>query len=178
MTGAAFIILNLLRLGACINIGIAWSQASMSRKSQVRMNLTVITTIGVVASRPWAFFGEFCYCPRRTAIRSFGITVAMAPLSWRTGNWVADVRMLPSKPTGINPQDPYGQDDVVVNDPNMRLAVNQPVQALLRSHDVLHNYTVPQFRVKMDLVPGMVSYLWFDPTREGTYDLLCEELAG
>jgi cytochrome c oxidase subunit 2 len=69
-------------------------------------------------------------------------------------------------------------DDVVVNDPDMHLAVNQPVKALLRSNDVLHNYTVPQFRVKMDLVPGLVSYLWFDPTKEGTYDIMCEELCG
>ena len=83
-----------------------------------------------------------------------------------------------TNPFGINPEDPNGMDDVVVNDPNMHLAVNQPVKALLRSNDVLHNYTVPQFRVKMDLVPGLVSYLWFDPTQEGTYDIMCEELCG
>jgi cytochrome c oxidase subunit 2 len=83
-----------------------------------------------------------------------------------------------SNPFGVNPEDPNGQDDVVVNDPVMHLAVNQPVKALLRSNDVLHNYTVPQFRVKMDLVPGLTSYLWFDPTVEGRYDILCEELCG
>ena len=83
-----------------------------------------------------------------------------------------------SNPFGVNPEDPNGMDDVVVNDPDMHLAVNQPVKALLRSNDVLHNYTVPQFRVKMDLVPGLVSYLWFDPTKEGTYDIMCEELCG
>ena len=83
-----------------------------------------------------------------------------------------------TNPFGINPEDPNGMDDVVVNDPVMHLPVNQPVKALLRSNDVLHNYTVTQFRVKMDLVPGLTSYLWFDPTREGTYDIMCEELCG
>ncbi len=49
---------------------------------------------------------------------------------------------------------------------------------LLRSTDVLHNFTVPQFRVKMDLVPGIVTYLWFTPTVPGSYEILCEELCG
>jgi len=60
----------------------------------------------------------------------------------------------------------------------MYLPVGKPVKALLRSKDVLHNYTVPQFRVKMDMVPGMVTYLWFTPTVTGSFDILCEELCG
>lgn len=83
-----------------------------------------------------------------------------------------------SNPFGINPEDPRGQDDIIIVDPEMHLPVNKPVKALLRSNDVLHNYTVPQFRVKMDLVPGLVSYLWFDPNKEGRYDILCQELCG
>jgi len=81
-------------------------------------------------------------------------------------------------PFGVNPEDPNGQDDIVVADPVMHLQVDQPVHVLLRSNDVLHNYTVAQFRVKMDLVPGLISYLWFTPNKAGTYDLLCEELCG
>ena len=53
-----------------------------------------------------------------------------------------------------------------------------PVNLNLRSKDVLHNFTVAQFRVKMDMVPGMVTSLWFTPTKTGRYDLLCEELCG
>ncbi len=83
-----------------------------------------------------------------------------------------------SNPFGINPEDPNGQDDVVVNDPQMRLPVDQDAHFLFRSNDVLHNFTVPQFRVKMDLVPGLISYMWFTPTEVGTYDVLCEELCG
>ncbi len=60
----------------------------------------------------------------------------------------------------------------------MRLPVNQPVKILLRSKDVLHNFAVPEFRVKMDMVPGMVTFMWLTPTRTGQFDMLCEELCG
>src|SRR6185312_12901259 len=70
------------------------------------------------------------------------------------------------------------KDDVIVADPTFHLLVDQPVQVLLRSTDVLHDFTVPQFRVKMDLVPGTVTHVWLTPTRVGTYEILCEELCG
>ena len=90
-----------------------------------------------------------------------------------------DARYVSDKnPFGMNPADPNGQDDVLIPSPELHLPVGKPVKALLRSKDVLHDFTVPQFRVKMDLVPGMVTYVWFTPTRTGKFDLLCEELCG
>ena len=90
-----------------------------------------------------------------------------------------DARYISDKnPFGLNPDDPNGQDDVLVASPELHLPVGAPVKVLLRSKDVLHNFAVAQFRVKMDLVPGLVSYLWFTPTRTGKFDLLCEELCG
>ncbi len=83
-----------------------------------------------------------------------------------------------ANPFGIDPDDPNGQDDVLVAGKHLHLPLDQPVKLLLRSKDVLHNFTVPQFRVKMDLVPGMVSYIWLTPTRTGQFDVLCEELCG
>ena len=58
-------------------------------------------------------------------------------------------------PFGMNPDDPAGQDDILINSNIVHLPINQPVTALLRSQDVLHDFAVPQFRVKMDLVPGL-----------------------
>lgn len=81
-------------------------------------------------------------------------------------------------PLGIVPSDPAGTDDVIILSKELVLELDQPVKMLLRSADVLHNFTVPQFRVKMDLVPGMVSTLWFTPTQTGQFDVLCEELCG
>jgi len=83
-----------------------------------------------------------------------------------------------TNPLGINPTDPNGQDDLLVLTNELKLPLGQPTKVLLRSKDVLHNFTVPQFRVKMDLVPGTVSKLWFTPTREGRFDILCMELCG
>ncbi len=81
-------------------------------------------------------------------------------------------------PFGMNPDDPAGQDDVLVNSRDLHLPLNQPYKFLLRSQDVLHDFYVPQFRAKMDLVPGMVSYMWLEPTRTGTFPVLCAELCG
>ena len=58
------------------------------------------------------------------------------------------------------------------------MPLDRPVKFLLRSKDVLHNFTVAQFRVKMDLVPGMNTFMWLTPTKAGRFELLCEELCG
>jgi cytochrome c oxidase subunit 2 len=81
-------------------------------------------------------------------------------------------------PFGMNAKDPNGQDDILISSPELHVPLGKPVKLLFRSKDVLHNYSVAQIRVKMDLVPGLVSYAWFTPTRAGSYDLLCEELCG
>ena len=81
-------------------------------------------------------------------------------------------------PFGLNPNDPNGQDDVLIEDSEVHLPLHRPVKVLNRSIDVLHNFYVPEFRAKMDMVPGMVTYFWFVPTRTGTFDVLCFELCG
>ncbi|WP_048648519.1 cytochrome c oxidase subunit II [Nitratireductor soli] len=81
-------------------------------------------------------------------------------------------------PLGIDPDDPYGQDDVVIEAADLHLPIDKPVKMLLRSIDVLHDFYVPEFRAKMDMVPGTVTYFWFTPTRTGTFEVLCAELCG
>ncbi|MCE3277063.1 MAG: cytochrome-c oxidase [Propionibacteriaceae bacterium] len=79
---------------------------------------------------------------------------------------------------GLNPEDSAGQDDIVIEGGELHLPVGTPVKVLLRSIDVLHDFYVPEFRAKMDLVPGLVTYFWFTPTRTGTFEILCAELCG
>lgn len=81
-------------------------------------------------------------------------------------------------PLGLNPDDPAGKDDVLIQADDLHLLINKPVKILLRSTDVLHDFYVPEFRAKMDMVPGMVTHFWFTPTRVGTYEILCAELCG
>ena len=90
-----------------------------------------------------------------------------------------DVRNIGSdNPMGLSPNDPHGQDDVVIQGGELHLPIGKPVKVLLRSVDVLHDFYVPEFRAKMDMVPGMVTYFWITPIRTGTFDVLCAELCG
>jgi cytochrome c oxidase subunit 2 len=81
-------------------------------------------------------------------------------------------------PFGMNPDDPNGQDDILIATPDLHLPMGKPVKLELRSIDVLHDFTVPQFRSKMNMVPGLVTYVWFTPTRTGNFDAFCEQLCG
>jgi cytochrome c oxidase subunit II len=81
-------------------------------------------------------------------------------------------------PLGLNPNDRDARDDVVIEGEDLHLPLGKPVKLLLRSIDVVHSFYVPEFRTKMDLLPGMVTYVWFIPTRTGTFDILCAELCG
>ena len=48
----------------------------------------------------------------------------------------------------------------------------------LESKDVLHDFSVPVFRLKQDVIPGRVITGWFTPTKTGTYDIQCAEICG
>ena len=79
---------------------------------------------------------------------------------------------------GLDPSDPASQDDVLVNTNTVHFPINQPVDIQLRSKDVLHDFYIPQFRAKIDMVPGQVTKLWFEPTLEGEYEIVCAEYCG
>ena len=48
----------------------------------------------------------------------------------------------------------------------------------LQSRDVIHDFSVPVFRLKQDAVPGRTITGWFKPTRTGTFDIQCAEICG
>lgn len=83
-----------------------------------------------------------------------------------------------TNPLGINPDDPRGQDNIIVVGPEVHLPLNRPVKVLLRSKDVLHDFYVPPIRARMNMVPGMVTSFWFTPTQAGKFDILCAQLCG
>ncbi|HEV8554270.1 MAG TPA: c-type cytochrome [Casimicrobiaceae bacterium] len=151
---------------------------------QLELALILATTVGVVAMLAPGLFvwAKFVEVPKDAAVFEvmgkqwhwgFRFPGADGVLGTVDAKYVSD-----ENPFGMNPDDPSGQDDVLIASPELHLPVGKPVKALLRSVDVLHDFTVPQFRVKMDLVPGLVTYVWFTPTRAGKFDILCEELCG
>jgi cytochrome c oxidase subunit 2 len=63
-------------------------------------------------------------------------------------------------------------------DTELRVPLGKPVKLLLTSLDVIHGFYAPAFRIKQDAVPGMTTYLWFQPTEVGTFDVLCSQYCG
>ena len=61
---------------------------------------------------------------------------------------------------------------------NLHIPVGRPIRLNMTSQDVLHDFYVPAFRVKNDVIPGRFSSLWFEPTKVGTYRLFCAEYCG
>lgn len=81
-------------------------------------------------------------------------------------------------PFGLNPDDPAAQDDRLVDASELHLPLNKPVKILLRAHDVLHDFYVPPFRARMNMVPGQITTFWFTPTQAGRFEAMCAQLCG
>ncbi len=62
--------------------------------------------------------------------------------------------------------------------PTLVLPVGETVQFNLNSPDVIHDFWVPSFLIKMDVVPGKVNHFQVTPMQEGTYPGKCAELCG
>lgn len=85
--------------------------------------------------------------------------------------------------------DPASYDDIITTEA-MYLVVNKPVKLLINSRDVIHDVGLPQFRMKMDAVPGIPTTMWFTPkytTKEMQqktgnpnfeYEISCDQLCG
>lgn len=146
--------------------------------------LTGLTTLGVVGMLAPGLFvwKDFVTVPEGAAV----VEVVGKQWSWsyrfpgKDGKFgKSDARFIDDdNPFGINPKDPAGKDDILVDDTELHLPLGRAYKVLLRSTDVLHDFYVPQFRAKMDLVPGTVTYFWFKTIRMGTFDVLCAELCG
>jgi len=60
----------------------------------------------------------------------------------------------------------------------LHVPVNRRIKLTMTTEDVLHDFSVPAFRTKVDVVPGRYTYLWFEPTKVGRYHLYCAEYCG
>ena len=80
------------------------------------------------------------------------------------------------QPLGIDPDDPAGNDDLVM--PIMAVPVNRPVEVILRSKDVIHSFFIPELRIKQDAMPGLESRIHFTASQLGRYEIPCTELCG
>ncbi|MEP6705799.1 MAG: cytochrome c oxidase subunit II, partial [Acidobacteriota bacterium] len=60
----------------------------------------------------------------------------------------------------------------------LHVPVGRRVKLTMTTEDVLHDFSVPAFRTKTDVVPGRYTYLWFEATKPGKYHLFCAEYCG
>jgi cytochrome c oxidase subunit 2 len=60
----------------------------------------------------------------------------------------------------------------------LHIPVGRKIKLIMTSEDVIHDFFVPAFRTKMDVVPGKYTTLWFEATTPGTYHLFCAEYCG
>ena len=188
VTGVVFIAVNLFMAYCVIRFrhrkGVASKAKYEPENKRLEMWLTVLTSVGVAAMLTPGLFvwAAFVNVPEEAhEIEAVGQqwhwTYRYPGEDGKFGEVDAE-RISVDNPFGIDPEDPNGQDDRLVMSPEAYLPVDKPVKFLLRSKDVLHNFTVAQFRVKMDLVPGMQTYMWLEPTVTGRYEVLCEEHCG
>lgn len=60
----------------------------------------------------------------------------------------------------------------------LHVPVGQPVELTMTSQDAIHDFYIPAFRVKKDVLPGRYTSIWFQPTEVGTYHLFCAQYCG
>jgi cytochrome c oxidase subunit II len=60
----------------------------------------------------------------------------------------------------------------------LHVPVGRKVKLIMTTEDVIHDFFVPAFRTKADVVPGKYTTLWFEANKAGTYHLFCAEYCG
>ena len=110
------------------------------------------------------------------------LILAMTMFSWGAVVYV-DYRRVPDDTLDIyvigkqwmwKAQQPNGIREIN----ELHVPVNRNVRLILASEDVIHNFYVPAFRVKMDVVPGHYNTMWFRPTKTGRYHFFCSQYCG
>lgn len=69
---------------------------------------------------------------------------------------------------------PGGQHEIDA----LHIPVGQPIQLTMISQDVFHSFSIPDFRVKREVIPGRYSTVWFQATEPGTYHIFCTQYCG
>jgi cytochrome c oxidase subunit II len=90
----------------------------------------------------------------------------------------SDVKLLSAENVfGNDRSDPLAKEDFQSG--VLELPVNKAVRIRLNSRDVIHGFYIPAFRLYQDAVPGRtIDWVWFIPTRIGSFDLACSQLCG
>jgi cytochrome c oxidase subunit 2 len=72
----------------------------------------------------------------------------------------------------------FNTDDDIITLNDLRVPLGRPVYLQITSKDVVHSLYLPNFRTKIDAVPGAVTRLWFEPAALGTFEIACAQHCG
>jgi cytochrome c oxidase subunit 2 len=127
-------------------------EKTADHNTTLEITWSIIPLIILIALFVWGFKG---YVDLRTTPKD-ALEVHVTGQKWK---WLFDYR--------------NGTTDDVLHVP-----VNTNVRLVINSVDVIHSVFIPNFRVKMDAVPGRFTELWFHATQPGEYPLECTEYCG
>jgi cytochrome c oxidase subunit 2 len=60
----------------------------------------------------------------------------------------------------------------------LHVPVGRNIKLIMTSEDTIHDFFIPAFRIKADVLPGRYTTQWFEATKPGTYHLFCAEYCG
>ena len=185
--GAAFV---LAQLGLALAIFRFRDRGAPARFSRGNVALEIVWTsitlivfvgLGIAGREAWAQ-GRF-EAPTPDAIQievttqQFAYTFRYAGADGTFGRLdPAQANAAQGNPLGVDSNDPAGRDDIVVA--SLTVPVNRPIELLLRSQDVVHNFFVRELRLQQDAVPGMLIRVPFTAERVGRYEIVCTQLCG
>jgi cytochrome c oxidase subunit II len=110
------------------------------------------------------------------------LILALVMFSWGAVIYV-DYRTMPQDTLDIyvigkqwmwKAQQPNGMREIN----ELHVPAGRNVRLIMASEDVIHDFYVPAFRVKMDVVPGHYNTMWFRPTKPGRYHFFCSQYCG
>ena len=128
------------------------AEVSTDHNTTLEITWSVIPLIVVVALFVWGFKS---YVDLRTTPKD-SIEVRASGQKWK---WIFEY------PNGLT-------------DDTLHAPVNTNVRVVITAVDVIHSLYIPNFRVKMDAVPGRYTELWFNATEAGVFPLYCAEYCG
>jgi cytochrome c oxidase subunit 2 len=153
-----------------------WSKVLEGGVLLVEIILLVFFSIPAYNARVAAFPAEQSAVTVRVVAEQFSWNVHYPGPDGKFGR--TDIRLVtPDNPLGLDRKDPDAKDDLTTIN-QLHLPVDRPVIVHLSSKDVIHSFGLPQMRVKQDAIPGIVSNLWFTPTKTGEWEIACSQLCG
>ena len=60
----------------------------------------------------------------------------------------------------------------------LHVPAGRKIKLIMTSEDTIHDFFIPAFRIKADVLPGKYTTQWFEATKPGTYHLFCAEYCG